>query len=170
MDITEHIVPSTRKNKYAAYAENGHVCYELTCIKDGSTQKFWDDGPFERDPDTGKKLAGWNLKPANPKRQHLLAVLRKKDEAGNPIFFAKSPLPPVWNKANQEWREVPVLNDKIAAAHAEHMGQHKQLLEEAATVFKAKVNEAQANADAAAQSKLVTPTGAVKNTKKDGAA
>lgn len=169
MDITEHIVPSTRKNKYTAYAENGRVCYELVCIKDGSTQKFWDDGPFERDAD-GKKDKGWQRRAANPGRQHLLRTLRKKDELGNPIFFSKVAVPPIWNVKDNEWREVPVLNDKIAAAHAEHLGLHNATLEEARTVFKAKVNEAQANAEASAQSKLVTPTGAVKNTKKDGAA
>jgi len=168
MNISDQIVPSARKNKYKAYAENGRHCYELVCIRDGSSQKFFDEGPHERDAD-GKLDRAWQKKAPSIGRQTLLRILLKRDEVGNPLFYAREPLPPVWHRALNQFIDVPVVSPRIEAASIEHQAAREDVLKDARQVFEANKKEAAGKGSPATPAASTPPMSATGAPPKGGA-
>lgn len=91
------------------------VYYELVCITDGSTQVFFDSGPFPKDKE-GKDRPGWHMLPPSGRRQQLLNVLRKRTCDGFPVFASRVPGLSVWDKDMQRPIDVPAIDAKWIAA------------------------------------------------------
>jgi hypothetical protein len=97
--------------------KKGHVrSYKLRSIVDGSEQTFWDEGPFETNPDFTK------IDPSIG-RQTLIRTLRKVDgETGLPIWFADSPgQKPVFDKGSGQFIQIPVLDQAILERLAQNL-------------------------------------------------
>jgi hypothetical protein len=63
--------------QFEARAKAGEMRkYTLTCITDGGTFDFWDEGPFELKE--GKPNPDWRKQDPSGRRQSLLKVLRKR--------------------------------------------------------------------------------------------
>lgn len=78
----------------------------LVCIRDGSEQTFFDDGPWPKSPD-GQDVQNWQALNPSGSRQHLLRQVRKLDEEGFPVWVAKVPGLGVWDKDTQRKVMIP---------------------------------------------------------------
>lgn len=58
--------------------------YTLTCIRDGGTIDFHDEGPFP--VMDGKAVDQWAVRPGSGRRQNLLRQLRKRDDENFPVW------------------------------------------------------------------------------------
>jgi hypothetical protein len=97
-----------------------NVVVELRCITDGTVSEFIDEGPHPQMD--GRPFPQWQTTPPSIGRSRILALLQKRDGAGNPLWYATKPGVRIWDRAITRFVDVPVYSDAlapVAEAHAQ---------------------------------------------------
>lgn len=94
------------------------VPIDLVCITDGAVVECLDEGPHP--VMGGKAFPAWQSVSPTPSRQRILAMLRKRDGAGNPVWYATKPGVRVWDKDINRYVDAPVITAEMKPLQDAH--------------------------------------------------
>lgn len=152
-----------------------NVPVELVCITDGSVIECIDEGPHP--VMDGKAFPQWSTTSPSQGRQRILALLRKRDAAGNPLFYATKPGVRVWDKDISRFVDAPTITPELKPVQDAHAAIRADRARHGEKLMEAEKKKQQAQAEATEQvvigalAKVLGKASADKPAKgKDGAA